>query len=196
VEPEVGNPVRTFPARPRPIVKATDLGSAQVLKHLDMFLVSDAFGDIHLDSRGMGLYEGDTRILSYSVLRIAGERPVVLYSDPGGSWRGVVQATNPEFRKDPGDKMGGDERILRQTISIARERTIAEAYRERLDIENHGPITFDCNVELEFDARFVGDAELGENLGGGAERVPVAAGAHDHAHYRRVTAHGRCFQGS
>ncbi|MCX6553357.1 MAG: hypothetical protein NTY02_20520, partial [Acidobacteria bacterium] len=69
-------------------------------------------------------------------------------------WRGVVQATNPEFRKDPGDKMGGDERILRQTISIARERTIAEAYRERLAIENHGPITFDCNVELEFDADY------------------------------------------
>jgi glycogen debranching enzyme len=135
-------------------VKATDLGSAQVLKHLGMFLVSDAFGDIHLDSRGMGLYDGDTRILSYSVLRIASERPVVLYSDPGASWRGIVQATNPEFRKDPGDKMGGDERILRQTISIARERTVAEAYRERLTIENHGPITFDCNVELEFDADF------------------------------------------
>ncbi len=135
-------------------MKATDLGSAQVLKHLDMFLVSDAFGDIHLDSRGMGLYDGDTRILSHSVLRIAGERPVVLYSDPGASWRGIVQATNPEFRKDPGDKMGGDERILRQTISIARERTVAEAYRERLTIENHGPITFDCNVELEFDADF------------------------------------------
>ena len=154
MEPEVGNPVRTFPARLRPIEKATDLGSAQVLKHLDMFLVSDAFGDIHLDSRGMGLYDGDTRILSHSVLRIAGERPVVLYSDPGASWRGIVQATNPEFRKDPGDKMGGDERILRQTISIARERTVAEAYRERLTIENHGPITFDCNVELEFDADF------------------------------------------
>ena len=154
MEPEVGNPVRKFPARPRPIVKATDLGSAQVLKHLDMFLVSDAFGDIHLDSRGLGLYEGDTRILSHGVLRIAGERPVVLYSDPGASWRGIVQATNPEFRKDPGDKMGGDERILRQTISIARERAIAEAYRERLTIENHGPITFDCNVELELDADF------------------------------------------
>ena len=46
------------------------------------------------------------------------------------------------------------------------------------------------------DARFVGDAELGENLGSGAQGVPVAAGAHDHAHYRRGTAHGRCFRGS
>jgi glycogen debranching enzyme len=159
-------------------VKATDLGSAQVLKHLDMFLVSDAFGDIHLDSRGMGLYDGDTRILSCSVLRIAGERPVVLYSDPGGSWRGVVQATNPEFRKDPGDKMGGDERILRQTISIARERTIAEAYRERLDIENHGPITFDCNVELEFDADFADIFEVrGYSRPGRGKLLPIEATA-------------------
>jgi glycogen debranching enzyme len=154
VEPEVSPPVRTFPARPRPIVKATDLGSAQVLKHFDAFLVSDAFGDIHPDTRGMGLYDGDTRILSCSILHVAGERPVILHSDPGGSWRGVVTATNPEYRKDPGDKMGTDERILRQTISIARVRTIAEAYRETLDIENHGPITFDCDVELELDADY------------------------------------------
>jgi glycogen debranching enzyme len=135
-------------------VKATDLGSAQVLKHLDMFLMSDGFGDIHPDSRGLGLYNGDTRILSCSVLHIAGERPVILQSDPGGSWRGVVQATNPEYRKDLGDKMGGDERILRQTVSIGRERTISDAYRERLEVQNHGPITFDCDVEVEFDADF------------------------------------------
>ncbi len=154
VEPGVSVPGRTFPARPRPIVKATDLGSAQVLKHLDIFLVSDGFGDIHPDSRGLGLYDNDTRILSCSVLRVAGVRPVVLHSDPGGSWRGIVQATNPEFRKDPGDKMGGVERILRQTISIARERTISDVYRERLDVQNHGPVTFELDVELEIDADF------------------------------------------
>ena len=135
-------------------MKATDLGSAEVLKHLDMFLVADAFGDIHPDSRGMGLYDGDTRILSRCVLRVAGERPVLLRSDPGGSWRGVTQATNAEFRRNPGDKMGAEERIQRQTVSIARERTIAEAYRERLAVENHGPIPFDCDVELELDVDF------------------------------------------
>ena len=154
VAAELSVPDRTIPARPRPIVKATDLGSAQVLKHLDMFLLSDGFGDIHPDSRGLGLYDGDTRILSCSVLHIAGERPVILHSDPGGSWRGVVQATNPEYRKDPGDKMGSDERILRQTVSIARERTLSDAYRERVEVQNHGPIAFDCDVEVEFDADF------------------------------------------
>jgi glycogen debranching enzyme len=167
VEPLPSAPARTFPPRPRPIVKATDLGSAQVLKHLDLFLVSDAFGDIHPDSRGMGLYDGDTRILSCSALRVADERPVVLHSDPGGSWRGVVQATNPEFRKDPGDKMGGDGTILRQTISIGRERTISEAYRERLDIQNHGEITFDLDVELELDADY---ADIFEVRGYGRRR--------------------------
>ena len=109
-------PPRTFPARPRPIIRATDLGSAQVLKHRDLFLLSDAFGDIHPDSRGLGLYDGDTLILSCSVLRVGGERPVVLHSDPGGSWHGTVIATNAELRKDPGDKMGDHEPVARQTI--------------------------------------------------------------------------------
>ena len=178
MDSEITTPLRTFPARPRPIVKATDLGSAQVLKHLDIFLVSDAFGDILPDRRGLGLYDGDTRILSHSALRIAGERPVVLHSDPGGSWRGVVQATNPEFRKDPGDKMGGDERILRQTISVGRERTIAEAYRERLDVQNHGPITFDLDVELELDADFADIFEVrGYARKARGELLPIEATA-------------------
>jgi glycogen debranching enzyme len=144
-------PPRTFPPRPRPVVRATDLGSAQVLKHRDLFLLSDAFGDIHPDSRGLGLYDGDTRVLSCSVLRVAGERPVVLHSDPGGSWRGTVIATNAELRKDPGDKMGSDGSIARQTISIGRERTLSDAYRERLEIQNHGPVTFDLDIQLELD---------------------------------------------
>jgi glycogen debranching enzyme len=143
--------LRTFPARPRPIIRATDLGSAQVLKHRDLFLLSDAFGDIHPDSRGLGLYDGDTRVLSCSVLRVAGERPVVLHSDPGGSWRGTVIATNAELRKDPGDKMGSDGSIARRTISIGRERTLSDVYRERLEIQNHGPFAFDLEVELELD---------------------------------------------
>lgn len=141
-----------------------------------MFLVTDAFGDIHPDTRGLGLYDGDTRILSTSALRIAGQRPVVLHSDPGGSWRGVVTATNPEFRSDPGDKRASDGLILRQTISIGRERMIAEAYRERLDVQNHGPITFDLDVELELDADFADIFEVrGYARQGRGELLPVEA---------------------
>ncbi|HXI80667.1 MAG TPA: hypothetical protein VNM34_07595, partial [Verrucomicrobiae bacterium] len=36
-----------------PIQKATDLGSVQVLKHGNLYLLTDPFGDIHPDSRGL-----------------------------------------------------------------------------------------------------------------------------------------------
>src|SRR3954467_15724301 len=75
--------VLRFGPRPGPIEKATDLGSVQVLKHENLFLLTDQFGDIHPDSRGLGLYLGDTRILSCSVLRIAGVRPVLLQGSMG-----------------------------------------------------------------------------------------------------------------
>ena len=39
------------------------------------------------------------------------------------------------------------------------------------------------------DARLVGNAELGENLGSGAQGFPVAAGAHDHTDDRGGAAH-------
>ena len=79
------------------IVPATDLGSVQVLKHGNLFLLTDHFGDIHPDSRGLGLYNGDTRILSCSALRINGIRPSLLQASAGGNYRGTVQLTNPEF---------------------------------------------------------------------------------------------------
>ena len=43
---------------PRPtIVPATDLGGVGVLKHGNLYLLSDQFGDVHPDSRGLGLYD-------------------------------------------------------------------------------------------------------------------------------------------
>ena len=57
---------------------ATDLGGVGVLKHGNLYLLTDPFGDIHPDSRGLGLYDGDTRVLSCAVLRINGVRPTLL----------------------------------------------------------------------------------------------------------------------
>ena len=88
-----------------PIEKATDLGSVQVLKHGNLFLLTDQFGDIHSDSRGLGLYRDDTRLLSCSVLRVGGERPVVLQGSTGANYRGVIQLTNPTLDRNPNDKI-------------------------------------------------------------------------------------------
>ena len=76
-----GEGLRFFEPRREPIAKATDLGSVQVLKHGNMFLLTDQFGDIHSDSRGLGLYRNDTRLLSCSAWAARGrsscrDRPV------------------------------------------------------------------------------------------------------------------------
>src|SRR3954454_20628968 len=89
--------VRGFEPRPGPIEKATELGNVQVLKHENLFLLTDQFGDIHADSRGLGLYLGDTRILSCLVLRISGHRPVLLQGSMGGNYRGTIYLTNPSI---------------------------------------------------------------------------------------------------
>ena len=98
-------PIRFLPARVAPIVKATDLGSVQVLKHGNRFLLTDSFGDIHPDSRGLGLYHGDTRVLACSVLRVGGSRPVLLQTSVGANYRGGIQLTNPSADRNPDAKV-------------------------------------------------------------------------------------------
>src|ERR1044071_8788719 len=70
-----------------PIEKATDLGSVQVLKHGNLYLLTDPFGDIHPDSRGLGLYHSDSRLVSCLALRVGGVRPVLLQGSMGGNYR-------------------------------------------------------------------------------------------------------------
>ena len=52
-----------------------------VLKQADAFAIFDRFGDIEEFGTGaLGLYYRDTRFLSTLVLRLAGERPLLLSS--------------------------------------------------------------------------------------------------------------------
>ena len=88
--PEAGD-VRFLPPRDVPIERATDLGSVQVLKHGNRYLLTDSFGDIHPDSRGLGLYQGDSRSLSCAVLRVGGVRPVLLQVVSAEQWVVLVE---------------------------------------------------------------------------------------------------------
>src|SRR5215831_11449735 len=87
-----------------PIQKATDLGSVQVLKHGNLYLLTDPFGDIHPDSRGLGLYLSDTRMLSCCSLRVGGTRPVLLQGSMGANYRGSINLTNPSADRNPDAK--------------------------------------------------------------------------------------------
>ena len=130
--------IRFLPARDLPVPRCTDLGSVQVLKHGNQYLLTDAFGDIHPDSRGLGLYQGDTRLLSCLVLRVGGERPVLLQTSVGGNYRGGIQMTNPSVDRNPDAKVHPMDEVVGRTIGIGRQRVIgAEGFEEHLRLVNH-----------------------------------------------------------
>lgn len=146
---------RTIEPRPVDIVRATDLGSVQTLKHGNVFLLTDPFGDVHPDARGLGLYHGDTRSLSSAVLRIDGERPVLLQAAAGGDFRGTIQLTNPSADRNPAAKVHPLDEAVGRTIGIARERTIGNgALEERVRFVNHGSTAVRLAVTLDLGADF------------------------------------------
>jgi glycogen debranching enzyme len=169
--------VRFFEPRVGPIEKATDLGSVQVLKHGNVFLLTDQFGDIHSDSRGLGLYRNDTRLLSCSVLRVGGARPVVLQGSTGANFRGVIQLTNPTLDRNPDDKIRPGQGLIGKKLGITRERVVTgEALRERVTIVNFAEHdeSVDVTLELADDA-----ADIFEVRGYPRDRgtlMPIAAG--------------------
>ena len=145
--------VRFLPARAIPVVKATDLGSVQVLKHGNRYLLTDSFGDIHPDSRGLGLYHGDTRVLACSVLRVGGSRPVLLQTSVGANYRGGIQLTNPSADRNPDAKVHPTEGLIGRTIGISRERLMgADGVSERVKVVNHAANPAAVPVELELGA--------------------------------------------
>jgi glycogen debranching enzyme len=145
------SPVELPPPHPT-IVPATDLGGVGVLKHGNLFLLSDAFGDVHPDSRGLGLYDLDTRILSCAVLRINGVRPTLLRAQSAASHISTIQLTNPELRRDPAIKQGTGEALSMRAISVMRRRWIAGGLAERIEVTNYSPREQDITLDLELDA--------------------------------------------
>jgi glycogen debranching enzyme len=156
---------RELPPRDSKIVRATDLGGVQVLKHEDLYLLSDAFGDIRPDSRGLGLYAGDTRIVSCLALRVNGARPVLLRTGSAGNYRGTIQMTNADLgaggqqdrKRDPA-AVG----LARRSLGISRERIISEALFEKVTVANFTQRPEHTVVELAID---VDDADIFEIRG-------------------------------
>jgi glycogen debranching enzyme len=144
-------PVELPPPHPV-IVPATDLGGVGVLKHGNLYLLSDPFGDIHPDSRGLGLYDLDTRILSCAVLRINGVRPTLLRTQAAANHIATIQLTNPELRRDPAIKNEIGAAINSRAISIMRRRWIAGGLAERIEVTNYSAVKQQVELDLELDA--------------------------------------------
>ena len=150
--PEVGGVAFVKPRLVK-IEQATDLGSVQVLKHGNLYLLTDPFGDIHPDSRGLGLYHADTRILSCCVLRVGGVRPVLLQGSMGANYRGSIQLTNPSVDRNQADKVHPADAVAGRTIGISRDRLIGtDGMVERVRSVNHAERELAFSVELELGA--------------------------------------------
>jgi glycogen debranching enzyme len=141
-----------LPAPHPVIVPATDLGGVGVLKHGNLYLLSDPFGDIHPDSRGLGLYDLDTRVLSCAVLRINGVRPTLLRTQAAANHIATIQLTNPELRRDPAIKNEIGAAISSRAISIMRRRWIAGGLAERIEVTNYSAVRQQVELDLELDA--------------------------------------------
>jgi glycogen debranching enzyme len=176
-----------------PIQQATDLGSVQVLKHGNLYLLTDPFGDIHPDSRGLGLYLSDTRIVSCCSLRVGGTRPVLLQGSMGANYRGSIQLTNPSADRDPSAKTTPDQHSpAGRTLGISRDRLIGvDGMEERVRIVNHTEQELGVPVDLELGTD---DADIFEVRGyprpkRGAQ-LPIAL-THDRATFRYDGLDGR-----
>jgi len=143
--------VGTLPPPNPTIVPATDLGGVAVLKHGNLYLLSDAFGDIHPDSRGLGLYDLDTRVLSCAVLRVNGVRPTLLRGQVAANHVGSIQLTNPELRRDPAMKQAGEEALAKRALAISRRRWIAGGLAERINVTNFSARSQEVVLDLELD---------------------------------------------
>ncbi|HUQ43273.1 MAG TPA: glycogen debranching N-terminal domain-containing protein [Candidatus Limnocylindria bacterium] len=145
--------VTTLLPPPSPvIVPATDLGGVGVLKHGNLFLLSDPFGDVHPDSRGLGLYDLDTRVLSCAVLRINGVRPTLLRAQSAANHLSTIQLTNPEYRRDPSSKSDAGEALALRAISVTRRRWIAGGLAEHIEVTNYSSAIQHIELDLDLDA--------------------------------------------
>jgi glycogen debranching enzyme len=123
----------------------------QILKHGDQFGVFDRHGDIlRLQQSAQGLYCNDTRFMSEFVLRLGGERPLLLSSRiTRDNTALIIDLTNPPI-------VGRDELPLRQdTLHLERTRVLwKDCSYESIVATNFGNEYASVDIRLEFAADF------------------------------------------
>ena len=123
----------------------------RILKHGESFAVLDPFGDM-VGGDGMpdGLYHEDTRFLSRFQLRLNGDRPLLLSSQPAEEIPVLsFDLANP-------DSVGGDGAVLRrELIYLSRRQFVWKgAYYELLLVRNFDVLPHVVTIGLRFAADF------------------------------------------
>ena len=113
---------------------------ARILKHGELFVVSDERGDLRRQLPGAGVYYRDTRYLSEYWLLLNGEEPELFDSSAERISSGIFEFGNTLFRSEDGHD------VLAHTISLRRCRSINQWLEEELELHNYNP--FPVTVEL------------------------------------------------
>lgn len=146
---------RVASARRSAVLRATDLTGVHVLKHDQLVLLTDAFGDVQMGSRALGLYQGDTRILSLYELRLNGTRPVVLRAGAAAGYRSTIQLTNPDLFHSPTGTDDSSEMVLRRhSLGVVRERVVSGGLRESVTVHNFTTAPERARITLRLDADY------------------------------------------
>jgi glycogen debranching enzyme len=122
-----------------------------VLKQGNAFAIFDRSGDVEEFGTGaFGLYHNDTRFLSTLVLRIAGERPLLLSSTiKEDNAVLAIDLMNPDIRH------ASEVAIPRGSVHVFRSKVVWNAAcHERLRIHNYGLSAVDIALTIDFDADY------------------------------------------
>jgi glycogen debranching enzyme len=122
----------------------------QVLKSGETFAVFDQHGDIRPDGHGEeGIYHRGTRHLSGLLLRLAGQRPLLLGAT--SRWdnsRLSVDLTNPDLGRGP-------RRLPHSNLHVARTKVLANGtYRERIVVRNFARRQVSIGLAIRYQADF------------------------------------------
>jgi glycogen debranching enzyme len=132
-------------------IGAQDIRDTIVIKHQDLFLLSDLTGNVPRDNpNGLGLYYEDTRFLSTYELVLEGFPPTFLLSTGEMRFAEVQELTNPDLRLPNGSL------IPKESITFHRERVISEAtIYEILSVTNFNVTPVPLELVIFFDADFL-----------------------------------------
>src|SRR5579872_2032629 len=123
----------------------------RVLKHGNTFAVLDAFGDIDgADGSPDGVYHDDTRYLSRLELRLDGDRPLLLSSNP------AEDSSVLSFDLANPDMAGSDGSVLQRELLYVNRRQFIwrAAYCELVMVRNYDLRSHDVTLSLRFGADF------------------------------------------
>jgi len=126
-------------------------GRTCVLKQGAAFAIFDRIGDIEEFGNGaLGFFHHDTRFLSKLVLKLAGERPLLLSS--------TIKEDNAVLAVDlmnPDIPHASEVTIPRGSVHVFRSKVLWDtACHERLRIHNYGLSPFDIVLTIDFDADY------------------------------------------